>query len=142
MYQWHLRKVIPHLNAQGNLVKWVGVNTDIQEQKLKEAALRENQELRQTQHRLEAEKEFSERLLENSTDGILSLDAQGNVTVWNKTLEDLSGRRKADVLGKPVRQVSSPTRLPPPMAPRLPASPTRSSASWREPCSGPWRETR
>ncbi len=142
MYQWHLRKVIPHLNAQGNLVKWVGVNTDIQEQKLKEAALRENQELRQTQHRLEAEKEFSERLLENSTDGILSLDAQGNVTVWNKTLEDLSGRRKADVLGKPVARCFSRTR--PPFQLKLPpsAKPFRKRTSWRRPCSAPCRETR
>ena len=107
-YRWHLRKVIPHVDARGNAVKWVGVNTDIHEQKLKEAALRENQELRQTRHRLEAEKEFSQSLLENSTDGILALDAQGNVTAWNKTLEDLSGRRKADLLGKPVGEVLFP----------------------------------
>jgi PAS domain-containing protein len=87
---------------------WVGFNTDIQDQKLKETALRDNEVLRQTQRRLEAEKEFSQTLLENSIDGIMALDAEGNVTAWNKTLEDLSGRRKAEVLGKPVGQVLFP----------------------------------
>jgi PAS domain S-box-containing protein len=107
-YRWHQRSVIPYRDGQGNLVKWVGVNTDIEDQIGREAARRENELLRQTQLRLEAEKEFSGRLLENSTDGILALDAEGKVTAWNKTLETLSSTHRARVLGKPAREVLFP----------------------------------
>ena len=72
-YRWYQRTVTPYHDGQGDLVRWVGINTDIEEEKGKEAAQRENELLRQTQLRLEAEKEFSGRLLENSTDGLLGI---------------------------------------------------------------------
>ncbi len=108
-YLWHLRSVIPYRDGQGNLVKWVGINTDIEEQKGSEATRRENEVLRQTQLRLEAEKEFSGRLLENSTDGLLALDAAGNVTAWNKTLEILSGKPREQVLGRSAGEILFPS---------------------------------
>ncbi|MBD0254550.1 MAG: PAS domain S-box protein [Cytophagales bacterium] len=107
-YLWHQRTVIPYRDGQKDLVRWVGINTDIEEQKAREAAQRENEVLRQTQLRLEAEKEFSGRLLENSTDGLLALDAEGNVTAWNKTLEILSGKPRRQVLGRPAGEVLFP----------------------------------
>jgi signal transduction histidine kinase len=107
-YRWYQRSVIPYHDGHGDLVRWVGINTDIEEQKGREAARRENEVLRQTQLRLEAEKEFSGRLLENSTDGLLALDAQGNITAWNKTLETMSGKDRDQVLGKPAGEVLFP----------------------------------
>jgi PAS domain S-box-containing protein len=107
-YLWYQRSVIPYCDGQGDVVKWVGINTDIEEQKGREAVQRENELLRQTQLRLEAEKEFSGRLLENSTDGLLALDAAGTITAWNKTLETLSGKNRGQVLGKPAGEVLFP----------------------------------
>ena len=57
-YLWYTRSVIPYQDGQGNLLKWVGINSDIQEQKLKEMALQENELLKQTQQKLLAEKDF------------------------------------------------------------------------------------
>jgi PAS domain S-box-containing protein len=112
-YLWFTRSVIPYRDEQGRLLKWVGINSDIQEQKLKEMSLQENELLKQTQLKLVAEKEFSDRLLENSTDGILALDANGNVTAWNQAMEQVSGNPKASVLGKPIREVLFPdVRIP------------------------------
>jgi PAS domain S-box-containing protein len=47
-YHWHLRSVIPYRDQTGNVLKWVGINTDIHDQKLKEAALKDNQLLLET----------------------------------------------------------------------------------------------
>ncbi len=107
-YRWHQRRVIPYRDGQGGLVGWVGVNTDIEDQQRGEAARQENELLRQAQLRLEAEKEFSARLLENSTDGILALDAAGTITAWNRTLEALSGKSRDQVLGKPAGEILFP----------------------------------
>jgi|GEM_PF-2586203 len=122
-YLWYHRHVIPYRDAQGDLVRWVGVNTDIEDQKRGEAARQENELLRQTQLRLEAEKEFSGRLLENSTDGILALDAAGNITAWNKTLEVLSGKNRDQVLGKPAGEVLFPAVSRPENEAALPPEP-------------------
>ncbi|MFC6999039.1 PAS domain-containing sensor histidine kinase [Rufibacter roseus] len=59
-------------------------------------------ELKEMQEKLLTEKEFSENLLENSIDGILAFDPDMNVTAWNKTMEEIMAKKKADVLGKPL----------------------------------------
>ncbi len=53
-YRWHLGRATAGYDAAGNLVKWFGTNTDINNQKLAEEALRRSEEqLRQSQ-KLEA----------------------------------------------------------------------------------------
>lgn len=106
-YLWHLRSVIPYQDKQGNLLKWVGVNTDIHQQKLKEEALLENELLRQLGLKLQSEKDFSQSLLENSSDGILAFDSSGRITAWNRIMESFSGKSKESVLGKDIFQLTS-----------------------------------
>src|SRR5258707_1911309 len=43
-YRWFLVRAEPFTDAQGQIVKWVGTSTDIQEQKRAEEALRQGQE--------------------------------------------------------------------------------------------------
>ncbi len=43
-YRWFLVRAEPFTDAQGQIVKWVGTSTDIQEQKRAEEALRQSQE--------------------------------------------------------------------------------------------------
>jgi formate hydrogenlyase transcriptional activator len=48
VYRWFLIRVVPLLDAQGKVVKWFGSNTDIEDRKLAEEKLRqEERELRQ-----------------------------------------------------------------------------------------------
>ncbi len=45
------------------------------------------------------------RLIENSTDGIVIADACGNIDLWNKAMECLTGLNFCDVVGVPVWEV-------------------------------------
>src|SRR5437899_10384218 len=46
-YRWFLIRVVPELDAEGNLVRWFGSNTDIEDRKRAEARLlEEERELR------------------------------------------------------------------------------------------------
>jgi formate hydrogenlyase transcriptional activator len=48
VYRWFLIRVVPLLDEQGNVVKWFGSNTDIEDRKLAEEKLRQDEiELRQ-----------------------------------------------------------------------------------------------
>src|SRR2546427_13205100 len=48
VYRWFLIRVVPLLDEQGNVVKWFGSNTDIEDRKRAEEKLRQDEiELRQ-----------------------------------------------------------------------------------------------
>ncbi|MDO7877474.1 PAS domain S-box protein [Hymenobacter sp. ASUV-10] len=55
--------------------------------------------------RLRQEQEFSNRLLENSVDGIAAVDRHGRLTAWNARIVEYTGLRAAQVLGRPVIDV-------------------------------------
>ncbi len=44
VYRWHLGRAIPERDAAGQIVRWFGTSTDIDDQKRTEAALRESEE--------------------------------------------------------------------------------------------------
>jgi PAS domain S-box-containing protein len=46
-YRWHLVRGVPIRDAEGRIVKWVGANTDIHDQKVATARLEEERELRE-----------------------------------------------------------------------------------------------
>lgn len=56
----------------------------------------------ETEEKLRREKEFSDAVINNSIDGIFAFDTDLRITEWNKTLEKLNGRSKADVIGKNI----------------------------------------
>src|SRR6266704_3866765 len=48
VYRWFLIRIVPLLDEEGNVVKWFGSNTDIEDRKLAEEKLRQDErELRQ-----------------------------------------------------------------------------------------------
>jgi PAS domain S-box-containing protein len=49
---------------------------------------------------LQREKEFSERLINSSIDGILAFDREYRCTVWNSGMESMSGKPKDECLGR------------------------------------------
>lgn len=59
----------------------------------------------QQRRQLQAEQEFTHRLLENSVDCIISLDPQGCVTVWNAEAARYFGLSAAQALGRPLAEV-------------------------------------
>lgn len=51
-------------------------------------------------HELSQTKEFLERVIESSVDGIISADLRGNVVIYNRAAARLFGYEKEEVLGK------------------------------------------
>jgi PAS domain S-box-containing protein len=62
--------------------------------------VREITERKRAEEALRREKEFSERLINSSVDGILAFDRDCRYTVWNQAMEQISGISREETLGK------------------------------------------
>ncbi len=62
-------------------------------------------ERKRAEELIRRQKEFSDRLIESSLDGILAFDRDLRYTVWNPTMEVITGKSKAQVLGRPAGDV-------------------------------------
>ena len=83
-YRWFLFRASPHLDSSGTVIKWYGTNTDIEDRKRAEDALRES--------------ELNFRLIVDTIPGLVcTMSASGEVELVNqqvlryfgKTLEEL-----------------------------------------------------
>ena len=63
---------------------------------------REIAERKRAEKDLERAKDYSENLINSSTDMIISVDSNRNIMEFNKAAEDIMGFTKAEVIGKPV----------------------------------------
>jgi two-component system NtrC family sensor kinase len=77
----------PIRNKEGEIVGYEGLNLDISERKRIENELRETNE-------------FFMNLIESSVDGIIAADMKGNIFIFNKGAEALTGHRAEEVIGK------------------------------------------
>ena len=77
-YRWFAVRGIPILNSDGSVREWVGANTDIHEQKLAEAGLRESQEVLTL-------------AMSSSRMGAWSRDLTTEAVYWSAELEELFG---------------------------------------------------
>ncbi|MBW4492914.1 MAG: PAS domain S-box protein [Oscillatoria princeps RMCB-10] len=79
-------RAVPELDQDGAIQYDLIVSRDITE-------------LKRAQEAIGGEKEFSERLINSSFDGIIAFDRECRYTVWNPAMEIISGMSKAEVLG-------------------------------------------
>lgn len=77
----------PMKNEKGEVVGYQGINLDISERKQIENELREANE-------------FFMNLIESSVDGIIAADMKGNIFIFNKGAEALTGYKAEEVIGK------------------------------------------
>jgi two-component system NtrC family sensor kinase len=77
----------PIKNEEGETIGYEGINLDITERKRIEDELREANE-------------FFVNLIESSVDGIIAADMKGNIFIFNKGAEILSGYKAEEVIGK------------------------------------------
>jgi two-component system NtrC family sensor kinase len=77
----------PIKNEKGEVVGYQGINLDISERKRIENELREANE-------------FFMNLIESSVDGIIAADMKGNIFIFNKGAEALTGYSAEEVIGK------------------------------------------
>lgn len=81
-YRWHLARAIPFRDEQGNIVKWYGTSTSIDEQKRMATRLR--------------------TILESITDGFVIIAPDGRIAYLNAPAEQILLQRRADLLGKSI----------------------------------------
>ena len=92
-YRWHVSRGVPMRNEAGQIVMWVGANTDIDDIKLIELALKDS-EIRYR------------RLFEAAKDGILILDTvTGRITDANPFMSELLGYSHEHFLGKELWEI-------------------------------------
>lgn len=93
VYRWHLGRAVPYKETDGEITKWFGTNTDIEDRKQDEL----------NRERLAAIVEFSE-------DAILTLSMEGRVTSWNAGAERLFGYSATEILDHPSTILSPPAQ--------------------------------
>jgi formate hydrogenlyase transcriptional activator len=84
-YRWFLIRVVPQLDAEGNVVRWFGSNTDIEDRKRAEKKL------------LEDERELR-RITDAIPQTIVVLDSKGHPLYANQAMLDDTGLTMQDVL--------------------------------------------
>jgi PAS domain S-box-containing protein len=102
-YKWHLSRATPFRDKNGKITLWIGTNTEFEKHKIKSLQLEEIADKRQVQ--LTEEKEFSETIINTTLDLIAVYDTEMRIIEFNKACEDLYGVKKAEVLGKTLREV-------------------------------------
>src|SRR6202165_2039351 len=89
-YRWFLIRVVPQLDAEGNVVRWFGSNTDIEDRKRAETKL------------LEEERELR-RITDAIPQTIVVLDAKGHPLYANQAMLDYTGLTMEDVVTSDFR---------------------------------------
>jgi len=87
-YRWWLVRGVPLIDEQGEIQKWIGTCTDIDE-------------LKQAQHKLNEQA----ALLDKAQDAILVRDLEHRITYWNRSAETLYGWSESEVVGRSVREI-------------------------------------
>src|SRR6266436_3533018 len=89
-YRWFLIRVLPEFDAEGNVVRWLGSDTDIEDRKRAETKLlKDEQELR--------------RITDAIPHTIVVLDPKGNALYANQAMLDYTGLTMQDVLASDCR---------------------------------------
>jgi len=86
VYQWWLIRGVPLVDANGQIIKWFGTCTDIEQLKAVEQRLKES------------EAKFS-GIVSISADAIISIDEEQRIILFNNGAEQIFGYSKAEVIG-------------------------------------------
>jgi formate hydrogenlyase transcriptional activator len=89
-YRWFLIRVVPQFDAEGNIVRWFGSNTDIEDRKRTEKKL------------LEEERELR-RITDAIPQTIVVLDPKGDPLYANQAMLDYTGLTMQDVVASDFR---------------------------------------
>jgi len=92
VYRWWLIRGVPLLGANGEIAKWFGTCTDIEQIKAAEQRLKES------------EAKFS-GIISASADAIISVDAAQRITMFNHGAEQIFGYSQAEAVGTPIERL-------------------------------------
>ena len=91
VFRTFLTKVEPAVDAEGDVIRWIGVHTDISAQLEAEAKLKA---LHKTEQELTS---YREAILAQLAEGVIITNAEGRIIFVNQAANDLHGVAKLDV---------------------------------------------
>jgi PAS domain S-box-containing protein len=98
LYRWHLARALPIRDTDGQIVRWIGTNTDIEDQKTAAGALATlNATL---EHRVAEQSAERDRLWQTSQDLLVVIDADGVFRAANPAWTSVLGWSPEEVVGK------------------------------------------
>ncbi|MDZ4289292.1 MAG: PAS domain S-box protein, partial [Prosthecobacter sp.] len=95
VYRWFKTRAVPVTDEAGNILKWYGSNTDIEDIKRTDVALRENES------RLSA-------LFAQAGSGIIQTDLEGRIVMVNDAYCEIVARNREEVLGMRIHDLTHP----------------------------------
>jgi PAS domain S-box-containing protein len=96
-YRWHLNRAVPLRDAEGKILRFVGTSTDIED-------------VKQSQENLRRAEEMTRLIIDTALDAVITIDAMGTITSWNKQAEITFGWSKSDAIGRHMSDVIIPER--------------------------------
>ena len=110
VYRWHLVRALPIRSADGSVQRWVGTNTDIEQQRSDREALRQlNATL---ERRVDERTRERDRIWRNAPDMIAVLRPDGIFTDVNPAWTQTLGWAAQQVVGKRIDEMVYPEDLP------------------------------
>jgi PAS domain S-box-containing protein len=105
VYRWFQVRIDPARDAEGRVIGWYSLLTDIDDRK------RAEEELRREENELKHSEARKTAILESALDGIVTIDHEGCITEFNPAAEHTFGYRRDEVLGMPLANVIIPLSL-------------------------------
>jgi PAS domain S-box-containing protein len=96
-YRWHLNRAVALRDAEGKLRKFVGTSTDIED-------------LKQSQENLRRAEEKTRLIIDSTLDAVVTMDAQGTITSWNKQAEIVFGWSSREAIGQQMADMIIPVQ--------------------------------
>ncbi len=97
-YRWHIARAVPIRDADGEIERWIGTNTDIEEQRAaREALAHLNATL---EARVEERTRERDRAWKNSRDLQVVVDADGTIRAVNEAWAAILGWQPHEVIGR------------------------------------------
>jgi PAS domain S-box-containing protein len=91
VYRWFKTRAVALRDSDGKVVKWFGSNTDIDDHKRADQALREN-------------KERLAGIVSSAMDAIITVDEDQHIVLFNEAAERMFGCHAAEALGQPFNR--------------------------------------
>jgi PAS domain S-box-containing protein len=97
-YRWHLVRAVPWRDELGNIVKWYGTQTDIEDRKQAELE----------RHEAAMESARLASIVASSEDAIISKDLDGRIISWNAGATSIFGYSADEMIGQSISRIIPP----------------------------------
>jgi PAS domain S-box-containing protein len=97
-YRWHLNRAVALRDREGNILRFVGTSTDIED-------------VKQSEEKLRRAEEKTRLIIDTALDAVITMDAKGQITSWNKQAEISFGWSHSEAIGQHMSDLIIPERL-------------------------------